>query len=77
MPNLGLNQSDSKIIETLITQEKFDLLSWVFFAYGYIFIGVTNQCSLFKVMPRHGQSPFKYLKRMSYGGLFMHMGKDP
>ena len=45
MANLSLNQSDSKILEILITQEKFEQLSWSF-AFGHISTGVTNQCSL-------------------------------
>ena len=45
-----LNQSDSKILEIPVTQEKFQSLSY-FLAYGCTFIGVTNQCSFFiKVM---------------------------
>ena len=50
MPNLGLNQSDFKILEIPITIEKFELVSR-YFVFGYISIGVTNQYSLFKVVP--------------------------
>ena len=39
-----LDQPDSKILETPITQKKFQLRSY-FFAYGYMSIEVTYQCS--------------------------------
>ena len=53
---LCLNQLDSKIIEVPANDKKFQSLRY-FSAYGYISIGVTNQCSFFiKVMPRYGQS---------------------
>ena len=50
---LFLDKSDSKILQTEVTQEK------IFFAYGYTSTGVTNQCSFFKVMPRHAQRALK------------------
>ena len=56
---LFLDQSDSKILETAVTQEKCELLSY-FFAYGYAPRGIKNQCVFFKVMPRrHAQRPLK------------------
>ena len=40
---LCLEQSDSKIFETVITPKKFELLS-SFYTYVYASIGVKNQC---------------------------------
>ena len=51
---LWLDQSDSKIIETLITQEQSKLFNF-FFAYGHKSRGVTNQSSFFKFISRHAQ----------------------
>ena len=47
-----LDQSDSKILKTAATQEECELFSY-FFAYKDASREVTNQCTFFKVMPRH------------------------
>ena len=57
---LCLDQSHSKILKIAVTPEKCELLSFCFFfAYGYTFRGVTNQCSIFKVKPKNGQKCYK------------------
>ena len=63
---LCLDQSDSKILETSITQGKCESLK-CYFAYSYTSKGVTNQFSFFKAMPRHAPSTSrKYFKDLRY-----------
>ena len=65
-----------RIVETAITLEKCELLSYIF-AYGYTSRGVTNWCSFFKAMPRHAQSTSKYFKDLRYTDTVLLMGMHP